>query len=57
MNYIKNVGDDQNKYGDTASVFQINLIQDDKVFNFGDNQVTVNIANGFGYVLSMTPEK
>lgn len=57
MNYIKNVGDDQNKYGDTASIFQINLIKDNNIFNFGDNQVTVNIANGSGYVLSMTPEK
>lgn len=57
MNYIRNVGDDQNKYGDTSSVFQISLIKDDNFFNFGDNQVTVNIANKSGYILSMTPER
>lgn len=57
MNYIKNVGDNQNKFGDTASVFQIGLMKDDEVYNFGDNQVTVNIANETGYVLSVTPDK
>lgn len=57
MNYIKNVGDDQNKYGDTSSVFQINLVKDDEIFDFGDNKVTVNIANKSGYILSMMPEK
>jgi len=57
MNYIKNVGDNQNKFGDTATVFQIGLMKDDEVYNFGDNQVTVNIANEAGYVLSVTPDK
>jgi hypothetical protein len=57
MNYIKNVGDNQNKFGDTATVFQLGLMKDDEVYNFGDNQVTVNIANETGYVLSVTPDK
>lgn len=57
MNYIKNVGDNQNKFGDTATVFQIGLMKDNEVYNFGDDQVTVNIANETGYVLSVTPDK
>lgn len=57
MNYIKNVGDNQNKFGDTATVFKLGLMKDDEVYNFGDNQVTVNIANETGYVLSVTPDK
>lgn len=57
MNYIKNVGDNQTKFGDTATVFQLGLMKDDEVYNFGDNQVTVNIANETGYVLSVTPDK
>lgn len=57
MNYIKNVGDNQNKFGDTATVFQLGLMKDDEVYNFGDDEVTVNIANETGYVLSVTPDK
>lgn len=57
MKYIRNISDEQNKVGDTSNVFRLNLFEDTQLFNFGDNQLTVNVANGSGYVLSLTPEK
>lgn len=57
MRYIRNISDDQNKYGDTDEVFRFNLLQGDDIFNFGDYPISVNIANSSGYILSMTPEK
>jgi lysophospholipase L1-like esterase len=57
VRYIRNISDDQNKYGDTDEVFRFNLLQGDDIFNFGDYPISVNIANSSGYILSMTPEK
>lgn len=57
MKYIRNISDEQNKAGDTDNVFRLNLFEDDKLFDFGANNLTVNIANSSGYILSLTPKK
>lgn len=57
MKYIRNISDEQNKVGDTDNVFRLNLFEDDKLFDFGTNNLTVNIANSSGYILSLTPKK
>lgn len=57
MKYIRNISDEQNKAGDTDNVFRLNLFEDDQLFNFGANSLTVNVANSSGYVLSLTPKK
>lgn len=57
MKYIRNISDEQNKVGDTSNVFRLNLFEDTELFNFGENNLTVNVANGSGYVLSLTPKK
>lgn len=57
MKYIRNISDEQNKVGDTDNVFRLNLFEDDKLFDFGANNLTVNIANSSGYILSLTPKK
>lgn len=57
MKYIRNISDEQNKVGDTDNVFRLNLFEDDKLFDFGVNNLTVNIANSSGYILSLTPKK
>lgn len=57
MKYIRNISDEQNKVGDTDNVFRINLFEDDKLFDFGTNGLTVNVANSSGYILSLTPKK
>lgn len=57
MKYIRNISDEQNKVGDTDNVFRLNLFEDDKLFDFGENNLTVNAANSSGYVLSLTPKK
>ncbi|MDI6495510.1 pyocin knob domain-containing protein [Leuconostoc lactis] len=57
MKYIRNISDEQNKVGDTDNVFRLNLFEDTQLFNFGDNQLTVNVANSSGYILSLTPKK
>lgn len=57
MKYIRNISDEQNKVGDTDNVFRLNLFEDDKLFDFGENNLTVNIANSSGYILSLTPKK
>lgn len=57
MKYIRNISDEQNKVGDTDNVFRLNLFEDDKLFDFGENNLTVNVANSSGYILSLTPKK
>lgn len=57
MKYIRNISDEQNKVGDTDNVFRLNLFEDDKLFDFGVNNLTVNVANSSGYILSLTPKK
>lgn len=57
MKYIRNISDEQNKVGDTDNVFRLNLFEDDKLFDFGENNLTVNVANSSGYILSLTPQK
>ena len=57
MRYIRNISDDQNKSGDTDNIFRFNLLQGSEIFNFGDYQISINIANSSGYILSMVPEK
>lgn len=57
MKYIRNISDEQNKAGDTDNVFRLNLFEDDKLFDFGTNGLTVNVANSSGYILSLTPKK
>lgn len=57
MKYIRNISDEQNKVGDTDNVFRLNLFEDDKLFDFGENNLTVNIANSSGYIVSLTPKK
>lgn len=55
MRYIKFIGENKNKYGDTHTVFRLRLFENEKAVEVVNLPIVVNIANDDGYVMSAYP--